>query len=116
MLVGFFFMETLATGNCIPEGKRVQKVQKVQKVQRGRYRRVAAMSFYNAAAGGSENHTTAPAASVGRFIGRSFYVQAKDQLRPTWRPYAGSPQWKCTPSAAYGGVSPGGGDFSGSII
>jgi hypothetical protein len=42
-------METLAAGNCIPEGKRVQKVQKVQ---RGRYRRVAAMSFYNAAAGG----------------------------------------------------------------
>ena len=80
-------METLAAGSRIPESKWVLKVQKVQKVQRGRYRRVAAMSFYNAAAGGSENHTTAPAA-----------------------------RWKCTPSAAYGGVSPGGGDFSGSII
>ena len=46
------------------------------------------------------------ASSVGRFIGRSFCVQAKDKLRPTWRPSAGSPQQKCTPSAACGGVSP----------
>ena len=36
------------------------------------------------------------ASSVGRFIGRSFCVQAKDKLRPTWRPSAGSPQQKCT--------------------
>jgi hypothetical protein len=79
------------------------------------------------------------ASSVGRFIGRSFCVQAKDKLRPTWRPSAGSPQQKCTPSAAFGGVSPlesmsldsqspigslriqflchpGGGDFSGAIL
>ena len=44
------------------------------------------------------------ASSVGRFIGRSFCVQAKDKLRPTWRPSAGSPQQKCTPSAY--GTSP----------
>ena len=30
---------------------------------------------------------------IGRAIkGRSFYVQIKDQLRPTWRSYAGPPQ------------------------
>ena len=52
----------------------------------------------------SENQTTAPVASVGRFIGRSFYVQAKDQLRLTWRPSAGSPHGKCTPSVACGDV------------
>ena len=40
------------------------------------------------------------ASSVGRFIGRSFCVQAKDKLRPTWRPSAGSPQQKCTPFGA----------------
>ena len=51
------------------------------------------------------------ASSVGRFIGRSFCVQAKDKLRPTWRPSAGSPQQKCTPSAAFGGVSPRRGKF-----
>ena len=60
-----------------------------------------------------ENRPTAPLASVGRFIGKSFYVQAKDQLRPTWRPSAGSPHGKCTPIPAYGGTSPGGGSFSG---
>ena len=51
------------------------------------------------------------ASSVGRFIGRSFCVQAKDKLRPTWRPSAGSPQQKCTPIPAYGGTSPGGGSL-----
>jgi len=45
-----------------------------------------------AAAGKSYNRSS----SVGRFIGRSFCVQAKDKLRPTWRPSAGSPQQKCT--------------------
>jgi hypothetical protein len=45
-----------------------------------------------AAAGKPYNRSS----SVGRFIGRSFCVQAKDKLRPTWRPSAGSPQQKCT--------------------
>ena len=39
-------------------------------------------------------------ASVGRFIGRPFYVQVKGQLRPTWSPSAGAPHWKCTPIPA----------------
>ena len=45
-----------------------------------------------AAAGKPYNRSS----SVGRFIGRSFCVQAKDKIRPTWRPSAGSPQQKCT--------------------
>ena len=52
-----------------------------------------------AAAGKPYNRSS----SVGRFIGRSFCVQAKDKIRPTWRPSAGSPQQKCTllvPAAA----------------
>ena len=36
--------------------------------------------------------------------------------RPTWRPSAGSPHGKCTPSVACGDVSPGGGDFSSMIL
>ena len=78
------------------------------------------------------------AVSVGRFIGRSFCVQAKDKLRPTWRPSAGSPQQKCTPIPASRdfhlkvkrlttvcasltllqnvfAVHPGGGSFSGAM-
>ena len=55
-------------------------------------------------------------ASVGRFIGRPFYVQVKGQLRPTWSPSAGAPHWKCTPFVACGDVSPGGGDFSDAIL
>ena len=38
-------------------------------------------------------------------------MQVKDQLRPTWRPSAGSPHRKCTPSAACCGTSPGGGSL-----
>ena len=53
-------------------------------------------------------------ASAGRFIERSFCVQAKDKLRPTWRPSAGAPQQKCTPSAY--GTSPGGGGFSDAML
>ena len=53
------------------------------------------------------------ASSVGRFIGRSFCVQAKDKLRPTWRPSAGSPQQKCTPFGACGTTSPKGKHVTG---
>ena len=54
-----------------------------------------AMSFRIPLRGMENLHNLA--SSVGRFIGRSFCVQAKDKLRPTWRPSAGSPQQKCTP-------------------
>ena len=53
------------------------------------------------------------ASSVGRFIGRSFCVQAKDKLRPTWRPSAESPQQKCTPFGACGTTSPKGKHVTG---
>ena len=43
-------------------------------------------------------------------------MQAKDKLRPTWRPSAGSPQQKCTPIPAYGGTSPGGGSLLSAFL
>ena len=40
----------------------------------------------------------------GDLLESPFMLQAKDQLRPTWRPSAGSPHGKCTPSVACGDV------------
>ena len=67
--------------------------------------------FYNAACR-RQNRKTAPAASVGRFIRKSFYVQARDQLRPTWRPSAESPHEKCNPFGADAPPFPRRGNFS----
>ena len=64
---------------------------------------------------GSENRKTSLHRS-GNSIGRSFCVQAKDKLRPTWRPSAGSPQQKCTPILAYGGTFPGGGSLLSAFL